>query len=317
MRWPRRLRRVAWLTPRGRRSVPAPEPWWGWPVPSEPGLVLSPGGWSPPSGVLPAWNWLPPEGAGARLDLVPLWVRAWYRLPFIDRYAHAWMWQRGAWEVRPPDVELGHIGGHGLTVSGGQQRIISASECPGRRPRTMRRRRSGARLFRALKVTVDWAYGRLEISRRADAKPGKATRVAMASATRPTTTRRRACTAATTEGIRDTSTISTPTATSTRATVGPGSRSSSSGAWTAIVPGRAASSGTARLSRPARAATSAPWNTTRTVKATTETQPGPTRSKSGLPRRNGSSRVPATTSSRAPKARPPARPAGNQRRSSR
>jgi hypothetical protein len=73
--------------------------------------VLSPGGWSPPSGVLPAWNWLPPEGASPRLDLVPLWVRAWYRLPFIDRYAHAWMWQRGAWEVRPPDVELGHMGG--------------------------------------------------------------------------------------------------------------------------------------------------------------------------------------------------------------
>jgi hypothetical protein len=58
------------------------------------------------TGVLPAWNWLPPEGGSPRLDLVPLWVRAWYRLPFIDRYAHAWMWQRGAWEVRPPDVEL-------------------------------------------------------------------------------------------------------------------------------------------------------------------------------------------------------------------
>jgi hypothetical protein len=72
--------------------------------------VLSPGGWSPPPGVLPAWNWLPPEGGRPRLDLVPLWVRVWYGLPFIDRYAHAWMWQRGAWEVRPPDVELGHMG---------------------------------------------------------------------------------------------------------------------------------------------------------------------------------------------------------------
>jgi len=36
--------------------------------------------------MLPAWNWLPPEGASPRLDLVPLWVRAWYQLPFIDRY---------------------------------------------------------------------------------------------------------------------------------------------------------------------------------------------------------------------------------------
>jgi hypothetical protein len=62
-------------------------------------------------GGAPTWNWLPLEGASPRLDLVPLWVRAWYRLPFIDRYAHAWMWQRGAWEVRPPDVELGHMGG--------------------------------------------------------------------------------------------------------------------------------------------------------------------------------------------------------------
>ena len=53
----------------------------------------------------------PPEGASPRLDLVPLWVRAWYQLPFIDRYAHAGMWRHGAWEVRPPEMELGHRGG--------------------------------------------------------------------------------------------------------------------------------------------------------------------------------------------------------------
>jgi hypothetical protein len=91
--------------------MPAPEPWWGRPVPSEPGLVLSPGGWSPPPGRLPAWNWLPPGGATPRLDLAPWWVRVWYQLPFIDRYAHAWMWRHGAWEVRPPEMELGHRGG--------------------------------------------------------------------------------------------------------------------------------------------------------------------------------------------------------------
>jgi hypothetical protein len=53
----------------------------------------------------------PPEGARPRHDLVPWWVRAWYQLPFIDRYAHAWMWRHGAWEVRPPEMELGHSGG--------------------------------------------------------------------------------------------------------------------------------------------------------------------------------------------------------------
>ena len=65
----------------------------------------------PSTGVLPAWTWLPPEGASPRLDLVPWWVRVWYQLPFIDRYAHAWMWRHGGWEVRPPELELGHRGG--------------------------------------------------------------------------------------------------------------------------------------------------------------------------------------------------------------
>jgi hypothetical protein len=30
---------------------------------------------------------------------MPGWVRAWFRTPFIDRYAHVWMWNRGGWEV--------------------------------------------------------------------------------------------------------------------------------------------------------------------------------------------------------------------------
>jgi len=37
-----------------------------------------------------------------RLDPVPWWVRAWYKTPLIDRYAHAWMWGHGGWEVHPP-----------------------------------------------------------------------------------------------------------------------------------------------------------------------------------------------------------------------
>ncbi len=113
MRWRHRPRRVASLTPLGQRSTPPPGPWWDRPIPSEPGFVLSPGGWISPPGVLPAWDWLPPGGAAPRLDLAPWWVRIWYHLPFRDRYAHAWiwMWRHGAWEVRPPDTELGHIGG--------------------------------------------------------------------------------------------------------------------------------------------------------------------------------------------------------------
>jgi len=71
-------------------------------VTAEPGWVFSPGGWTPPPGVLPAWSWVPPEGARPRPDVMPWWVRVWYALPLLDRYAHAWMWARGGWEVCPP-----------------------------------------------------------------------------------------------------------------------------------------------------------------------------------------------------------------------
>jgi hypothetical protein len=80
----------------------------GWPRAGGTGAARS-AGTSSPSCVSSAKE--PPEGASPRLDLVPLWVRAWYQLPFIDRYAHAWMWWHGAWEVRPPEMELGHGGG--------------------------------------------------------------------------------------------------------------------------------------------------------------------------------------------------------------
>ena len=71
-----------------------------------------------------AWRMEPLHRGGSRLgtgscrrvraphlDLVLLWVGAWYQLPFIDRYVRAWMWRHGAWEVRPPEIELGHSGG--------------------------------------------------------------------------------------------------------------------------------------------------------------------------------------------------------------
>lgn len=35
---------------------------------------------------------------------VPGWVRSWYRTPFADRYAHAWMWRHGGWDILPPSV---------------------------------------------------------------------------------------------------------------------------------------------------------------------------------------------------------------------
>ncbi|MBO0835589.1 MAG: hypothetical protein J2P28_08730 [Actinobacteria bacterium] len=66
--------------------------------------VPSPGGWEAPAGVRPAWNWTPPSGLEPRLDRVPIWARLWYGTPFIDRYAHAWMWHHGGWDVIPPDA---------------------------------------------------------------------------------------------------------------------------------------------------------------------------------------------------------------------
>ena len=67
------------------------------------GQVLSPGGWRVPSGCKPGWDWTPPAGASPRLDRVPRRVRILFRTPFLDRYAHRWMWFRGGWDVDPPD----------------------------------------------------------------------------------------------------------------------------------------------------------------------------------------------------------------------
>ncbi|MGH3302115.1 MAG: hypothetical protein ACRDOK_10620 [Streptosporangiaceae bacterium] len=66
--------------------------------------VASPGGWDPPAGVRPAWNWTPPSGITPRLDRVPLWARLWYSTPLMDRYAHAWLWHHGGWDVVPPEA---------------------------------------------------------------------------------------------------------------------------------------------------------------------------------------------------------------------
>ena len=65
-------------------------------------LEVSPGRWVAPPGRRPAWNWVPDgHGIRPRLDAVPLWVRLWYRTPFVDRFAYVWMWHHGGWWVHP------------------------------------------------------------------------------------------------------------------------------------------------------------------------------------------------------------------------
>jgi hypothetical protein len=65
--------------------------------------VASPGGWSVPAGVRPAWNWIPPPGITPRLDRVPLWARLRYATPFVDRFGYAWLWYHGGWDVIPTE----------------------------------------------------------------------------------------------------------------------------------------------------------------------------------------------------------------------
>lgn len=73
---------------------------------------LSPAGWVAPPGTKPGWNWLPPDhGVYMRRDLMPMWVRAWYRLPLIDRYAYVWMWHHRCWELSVDDRGFGDLSG--------------------------------------------------------------------------------------------------------------------------------------------------------------------------------------------------------------
>jgi hypothetical protein len=106
-----------------------PQPWWGQSFPSEQGFVVWPGDRTSSSWVVPVEEWRvmsvekrrvvyggdwPPSDARVRLDLVPLWVWAWYKLPFIDHGpARRWMCRHGPWEIRPwevrqPETPAGH-----------------------------------------------------------------------------------------------------------------------------------------------------------------------------------------------------------------
>lgn len=120
------------------------------------GQVLSPGGWQVPPGRKPGWDWVPPAGARPRLDRVPRWVRILFWTPFLDRYAHRWMWFHGGWDVDPPD-ELDPAAA---------ERLVWSTPAPHRRPprRRFTRRIPGEppRIVSFLIGLVDPAYRYME-----------------------------------------------------------------------------------------------------------------------------------------------------------
>jgi hypothetical protein len=72
------------------------------------GWVPSPGPWVPPQGCRPGWDWSPGRyGMRPRTEAMPLWLKAWYRTPFLDRSAHEYMWHHGYWAV-PPSLTWNH-----------------------------------------------------------------------------------------------------------------------------------------------------------------------------------------------------------------
>lgn len=64
-------------------------------------LVASPGGWLAPAGTRPGWDWTPPPGITPRTDRMRWPVRLWARTPVLDRFAYAWMWSHGGFDVEP------------------------------------------------------------------------------------------------------------------------------------------------------------------------------------------------------------------------
>ncbi len=101
------------VPPRPERPRPDQNPSPGTPQIRVYGAVASPAHWTVPDGARPGWNWLPADGAVPNLRAMPLWVRIWYRLPLIDRFAYEWMWWHGGWAVidpgddpPPPDIRV-------------------------------------------------------------------------------------------------------------------------------------------------------------------------------------------------------------------
>jgi hypothetical protein len=88
---------VSWGSTVGPRGD-APS-WYRSREPSMSGRVFSPGPWTLPKRKIPGLTWSPPGGLVPRLDLVPGRVLRCYYAPLIDRWACAWMWNHGAFEV--------------------------------------------------------------------------------------------------------------------------------------------------------------------------------------------------------------------------
>jgi hypothetical protein len=60
---------------------------------------------------LEGWNSIP-DGYGASFDLqaAPIWLRIWFRTPFVDRFAYPVMVRRGYAYLRPmPGHHLGPV----------------------------------------------------------------------------------------------------------------------------------------------------------------------------------------------------------------
>ena len=53
----------------------------------------------PPGRRAPGWDWLPPGGAEPRLRESPAMVRWSFHRPFVQRFAHTWLWRHGYWTV--------------------------------------------------------------------------------------------------------------------------------------------------------------------------------------------------------------------------
>jgi hypothetical protein len=153
MKWPRRTRRLAWLTPRGQRPVPVPEPWWGrrfprsraWCCRLADGALhrgfCRLGTGSPHRGRARALTWCPGgcgPGIGSR-SLIATRTHGCGGMGPGRSGRPRWNW--GTVEARTEGV---------------QQSIADrpASECPGKRPGAMLHRRPRGRPHDSLKATV-------------------------------------------------------------------------------------------------------------------------------------------------------------------
>ena len=88
---------------------------------------------------LVGWNDIP-RGYGAQfvLDGAPLWLRVWFRTPFVDRFAYPLVVRRGyGWLTLQPGVGAGRIGDDGWRLrppDDGESRSVPIFRPPGDEP---------------------------------------------------------------------------------------------------------------------------------------------------------------------------------------